>query len=120
MGIDFYGPTSEEFVEAYTAAYDQAPSYHGAGGYAAGLILQKAMEVAGSTDPAAIKTALEGLDIMTFYGHIKFDTSPENHGLQIGHIMINVQWQHDDAGKLVTALVWPLGDKAAETIYPLR
>jgi ABC-type branched-subunit amino acid transport system substrate-binding protein len=105
-------------VETYEAAYDQEPSYHSAGGYAAGLILQKAIIDADSTESEAIKAAMDNMDILTFYGHIKFDTSEEAHGLQIGHDMVDIQWQTDDQGNLIKQVVWPLEGATAETLYP--
>jgi branched-chain amino acid transport system substrate-binding protein len=119
-GFEWFGPTGAEFVEAYTAAYDEEPSYHSAGGYVAGLILQKAIMDAGSYDPAAVKAALDAMDVLTFYGRVKFDTSAESHGLQIGHSMIYIQWQKDDAGNLMKQVVWPLEGATADTIYPVR
>jgi branched-chain amino acid transport system substrate-binding protein len=118
LGIEWYGPSVEEFVSAYNEAYGENPSYHAAGGYIAGLILQKAIEDAGSTDPEAVKAAMDDLDILTFYGRIKFDTSPDNHGLQIGHDMVYIQWQ--DNGGLVKELTWPLAAATAETLFPLQ
>lgn len=118
-GMEFFGPSSEEFVSAYTAAYDEEPSYHSAGGYAAGLVLQKAIINADSTDPALIKEALDAMDILTFYGAIKFDTSAEAHGLQIGHSMVFIQWQAGDDGTLGKQVVWPLAGATAETLYPI-
>ncbi|MEJ2750085.1 MAG: amino acid ABC transporter substrate-binding protein, partial [Anaerolineae bacterium] len=118
-GLDWYGIQGDEFVSAYEAAYDgEEPSYHSAGGYAAGLILAKAIEDADSVDPDAVRAALEDMDLLTFYGHIKFDTSAENHGLQIGHSMVYIQWQEDDSGNLVKQVVWPLEGATAETLYP--
>jgi branched-chain amino acid transport system substrate-binding protein len=46
------------------------------------------------------------MDIGTFYGNIKFDTTPEASGLQIGHDMVYVQWMKDD-GKYSKEVVWP-------------
>lgn len=119
-GLEWYGPSVEEFVSAYKAKFNEEPSYHSAGGYGAGLILQKAIEKAGSLDTEKVKAALEGLDMLTCYGHIKFDTSAENHGLQIGHEMVYIQWQKDAQGKLVKQVVWPEEGKSAEAVYPLR
>ncbi|GAB4503282.1 MAG: amino acid ABC transporter substrate-binding protein [Anaerolineales bacterium] len=115
-----FGPTGAEFINAYKAAYGEDPSYHAAGGYVAGLILQKAIETAGSLDTEALKSALDGMDMMTFYGHIKFDTTPENHGLQIGHSMVYIQWQKDASGALVKQVVWPAEGKTAEPVYPIK
>jgi branched-chain amino acid transport system substrate-binding protein len=117
-GLEWFGSLGADFVKAYEAAYDEEPSYHSIGGYAAGQILQKAIMDADSTDPMAIKAAMEKMDILTCYGHIKFETSPEAHGLQIGHDMVYIQWQKDDAGNLVKQVVWPLEGATAETLYP--
>jgi len=120
VGLEWLGPLGTEFVETYEAAYDQQePSYHSAGGYVAGLILQKAIMAADSIDPEAVKTAMDNMDILTFYGRIKFDTSEEAHGLQIGHDMVYIQWQKDDQGNLMKQVVWPLEGATAETLYPL-
>jgi branched-chain amino acid transport system substrate-binding protein len=116
-GLEWFGPSGEEFVADYIAKYDEEPSYHSAGGYAAGLILQKAIMDAGSYDPEAVKAALDAMDILTFYGRIKFDTSPEAHGLQIGHSMVYIQWQ--DIDDLHKEVVWPLEGMTADTVYPI-
>jgi branched-chain amino acid transport system substrate-binding protein len=116
-GMSFFGPSSSEFTAAYVAEYGEDPSYHAAGGFVAGLLLQKAIEDAGSTDTAAVKTALDAIDIITFFGHMKFDTSAENHGLQIGHSMVYIQWQ--DPSALAKQVVWPAEGATAETLFPL-
>ncbi|MGD2104206.1 MAG: amino acid ABC transporter substrate-binding protein [Anaerolineae bacterium] len=112
------GPTGDEFVEDYEAAYDEEPSYHSAGGYVAGLILQKAIMEADSVDTMAVKEALDAMDMTTFYGDIKFETSADAHGLQIGHSMVYIQWQRDDEGNLVKEVVWPPGGATADPLYP--
>ncbi|MCA9957189.1 MAG: ABC transporter substrate-binding protein, partial [Anaerolineales bacterium] len=116
---EWFGPLGEEFVSAYEAAYDgEEPSYHSAGGYAAGLILQQAIIAADSTDPAAVKAALDAMDLLTFFGHIKFDTTAEAHGLQIGHSMVYIQWQ-EGADGLAKQVVWPAEGATADTLFPL-
>jgi len=117
-GLEWFGPLGDEFVKAYEAAYNEEPSYHSIGGYAAGLILQKAIIDADSTDPEAIKAALDKMDILTCYGRVKFETSPEAHGLQVGHDMVYIQWQKDAQGNLVKQVVWPLAGATAELLYP--
>ena len=119
LGKPWYGPTGEEFAAAYEAATGEKPTYHVAGGYMTGLVLQKAIEDADSVDPEKVKAALEAMDIFTFYGGIKFDTSPEAHGLQIGHQMVVAQWQEDDAGELVRKVIWPADVANAEPLYPV-
>jgi ABC-type branched-subunit amino acid transport system substrate-binding protein len=119
LGRPWYGLTGEEFASAYEEMTGEKPTYHVAGGYVAGLVLQKAIEDADSTDPEAVKAALEAMDIFTFYGGIKFDTSPEAHGLQVGHEMVVAQWQKDDAGELVRKVIWPANVANAEPLYPI-
>lgn len=119
-GLEWFGPTGTEFFDRYMAAYTEEPSYHSAGGYVAGLVLQKAILDAGSYDPEAVKAALDAMDILTFYGRIKFDTTAEAHGLQLGHSMVYIQWQRDDAGSLLKQVVWPPEGATADTVYPIR
>ncbi|MHB8069647.1 MAG: amino acid ABC transporter substrate-binding protein [Desulfobaccales bacterium] len=108
QNVEWFGPTVPDFLSAYKAKYgNEEPSYHSAGGYAAGLILQKAIEKAGSTETDKVKAALDAEDMYTFYGKIKFDTSPKAHGLQLGHEMIIIQWQKGKDGKPVKTAVWP-------------
>jgi ABC-type branched-subunit amino acid transport system substrate-binding protein len=114
-GSSWIGPTGEDFVTEYKAAYGEDPSYHAAGGYAAGLLLQYAIQTADSIDPDAIKAAIDAADLTTFYGNLKFDTSADAHGLQIGHAMVVVQWDND----LVKQVVWPESAATAAPIYPL-
>ncbi|MFN2202019.1 MAG: amino acid ABC transporter substrate-binding protein [Caldilineaceae bacterium] len=115
-GMRWFGPSAAEFTDAYVAAYDEDPSYHAAGGYAAGLILQDAIERAGSVDSEAVKQALDETDVLTFFGHIKFDTSEEAHGLQTGHDMVYVQWQETGDGELDKQIVWPAEGATADLI----
>lgn len=120
VGVEWYGPTGPEFVSAYTTAFGEEPSYHAAGGYIAGLILQRAIEKAGSTANDAVKAAMDSMDVLTFFGHIKFRTDAAAHGLQVGHDMVYIQWQKGADGKLVKQVTWPLEGKTADLIYPIR
>lgn len=119
LGIEWFGPSGADFATAYEAASGDKPTYHAAGGYAAGLVLQKAMLDAGSADPEKVKAALEAMNIFTFYGGIQFDTTPEAHGLQISHEMVVAQWQKDAEGKLVRQVIWPADVATADPVYPI-
>ncbi len=118
-GATWIGPSVSDFVSEYKAAYSEDPSYHSAGGYAAGLILQAALEAAGSTDTEQVRTAMDGLNLMSFFGTTKFDTSAENHGLQLSHDMVYIQWQKDASGTLGKQVVWPAAAKTADALYPI-
>ena len=112
-GAEWVGPTIKEFVQAYKDAYGEEPSYHSAGGYTAGLVVQKAIETAGTLDTNKVKEALDAANLMTFYGPVKFDTSEKSHGLQSGHEMVYVQWQ-DEGGTLTKEIIWPDAAKTAK------
>jgi ABC-type branched-subunit amino acid transport system substrate-binding protein len=118
LGMEWFGPTGEEFASAYQVAYGDPPTYHVAGGYAAGLVLQKAIIDADSIDPDAVKAALNAMNLMTFYGGIQFDTSEEAHGLQIAHKMVVAQWQKNDAGELVRVVIAPADVRTNDPLYP--
>jgi len=113
-GLAWYGLSAAEFTKEYKAKWNEDPSYHSAGGYVAGLILQKAIEDAGSTDPEKVRAALDKMDLLTFYGRVKFSTEAKTHGKQIAHEMVYMQWQKDATGKLVKQMVWPLEAKTAD------
>jgi len=115
LGLEYYGISVADFTKNYKEKYKENPTYHSAGGYVAGLLLQKAIEMAGSTDSAKVKAALDKMNLMTFYGVIKFDTA-KAHGLQVGHDMVYIQWQRDAKKKLVKRVVWP---EAAATGKPV-
>src|SRR6266581_1049648 len=65
-----------EYVKAYKAKFSSSddPDYHVAESTAACLAFQKAIENAGSLDPSKVRDALASLDVMTFFGQIKFDS----------------------------------------------
>jgi len=119
LGMEWFGPTGEEFAAAYEAAFGDPPTYHVAGGYTAGLILQKAIIAADSTDPDAVKAALNAMNVMTFFGGIQFDTSEDAHGLQIAHKMVVAQWQMNEAGELTRVVIAPADVRTADPLYPI-
>ncbi len=112
--VPWYSISVKDFIAEYQAKYKADPSYHSAGGYMAGLLLQKAIEETGGVDPAQIKAYLDTADLLTFYGHIKFSTDAKTHGKQTAHSMVYIQWQKDSAGKLAKQIVWPLEAKSAD------
>ena len=119
MGKEWFGPTGEDFAAAYEAAYGDPPTYHVAGGYTAGLVLQKAILDADSVDPDAVKAALNDMDLFTFFGGIQFDSTDEAHGLQIAHKMVVAQWQLNAAGELERVIIAPADVRTADPLYPI-
>ncbi len=68
---DVFGST-EAFTEAVRKKTGQDPDYVHASSAAALVVLQKAIEKAGTLDREKVRKALTELDIVTFYGPIKF------------------------------------------------
>jgi branched-chain amino acid transport system substrate-binding protein len=113
-----FGPTTAEFVKAFEAKYHAKPDYHAASGYTAGIILQHAIEKAGSLDPEKVTAALNATNVTTFFGQTKFFTDPGHHGLQEAHEMVLAQWQKTN-GKLGRQVVWPTDAESAPLLYPI-
>lgn len=115
-----FGPTVEQFAKDYKAKYNVEPSYESAGGYATGLVLQHAIEQAGTLDSDKVAGALNATDVTTFYGRTKFATAANEHGLQQGHNMVLAQWQKDKSGKPIKQVIWPDASKSAPIQYPIQ
>jgi branched-chain amino acid transport system substrate-binding protein len=111
-----FGPTPEQFTKDFVAKYSIAPAYHAAAGYASGLLLQHAMEKAGTIDPEKVANEFDKMDVTTLYGRTKFSNDPKEHGLQIGHDMVLAQWQLKN-GKLTKEVIWPKSAKTADILY---
>src|SRR5262249_50205132 len=67
--------TSEDYAKAFTTRYNVVPDYGEASSPACAVVLQKAAEKARSIEPVALRDALAGLEVLTFYGPIKFGPS---------------------------------------------
>jgi branched-chain amino acid transport system substrate-binding protein len=113
-----FGPTTAEFAKAFQDKFHLKADYHAASGYTSGVVLQHAIELAGSIDPEKVTAALNGMDITTFFGHVKFMTDPGHHGLQAAHEMVLAQWQMVN-GKLGRQVVWPQAAKSADLLFPI-
>jgi branched-chain amino acid transport system substrate-binding protein len=111
-----FGPTAASFAQAFQAKFKIEPGYHAAGGYTAAMLLQRAIEQAGSIEPAKVAEVLNAMDVTTMFGRTKFSTDPKEHGLQIGHEMVLAQWQKK-AGAVVKEVIWPKAAKTAEMVY---
>jgi branched-chain amino acid transport system substrate-binding protein len=107
-GIDVFG-TPGNYAQMYQSQFGHAPSYQSAESTAAGLAFQYAIEKAGSINPQKVRDALAGLDIMTFYGEVRFDST----GANTYKPMATIQIQN---GSVVT--VYPSNIANAQLMYP--
>jgi branched-chain amino acid transport system substrate-binding protein len=103
--------TVAQYVAAYKVKYPGIgdPDYHVAESTAACLALQRAIENAGSLDPTKVRDALAALDVMTFFGQIKFDSR----GINIYKPMVVEQIQNG-----VHHTVFPADVADAKPQYP--
>ena len=105
--------TPRDYAAAFQAAhrdYAQVP-YQTAESTAALIAFQHAIEQAGSLDSEAVRAAFANLDVMTFYGRIKFDAR----GVNMYKPMAVEQLQPD--GKIYTVFPSDVAEKAA--LYPM-
>jgi len=111
-GLPWIGPSQDEFVSLFKAALgkDVIPDYHAAEAGAAVLALVMGIENADSVDSDKVHKALGDLTFMSFYGSWDVDET----GKQIGHPMVNVQWQNGN--RLIVA---PAAAKTGDILYPM-
>ena len=105
---DYFG-SAFEYSERYKARWGTPPPYQSASATAAALALYLAIEDAGSLDADAVRASLRDLDVSTFYGRIKFDSTGKNVSRQMGTVQI-----HNEEA----AVVAPAAAAVADLIYP--
>jgi len=86
-GDDPWGST-KAFYDEFVAREKSDPDYVHAAAAAALVALQKAIEKAGTIDKAKVRDALAALDIVTFYGPIKFSANGMNGGRDLPIIQV--------------------------------
>lgn len=101
--------TSAEYAKQFEKKYGHVPDYHNAESTATCLAFQYAIQNAGSLDPQKVRDALAALNVVTFYGILKFD----DRGINVFKPMAVNQIQK---GNLVT--VWPSAVQNAQPAYP--
>lgn len=79
---------SNDYAVRYGRDHGRAPTYQAAGATAAALVLQLAIEQAGTTGSRAVRDALRSLDIETFYGPVNFDRKGRNAAKLMGAIQV--------------------------------
>jgi branched-chain amino acid transport system substrate-binding protein len=102
--------TPESYNSLYKQTFNYEPAYQSADATAVGVAFVKAIEAAGSTEPAKVRDAIAKLDFMSFYGQIKFD----ERGINVNKPMAVEQWQN---GRRVT--VWPSDVAEVKAQWPM-
>jgi len=70
-GEGVFGKTAD-YVAEFEKEYGSLPDYAEASASAAGVILQLAIQSAGSLEPNSVRDALENMNATTFYGNVRF------------------------------------------------
>ncbi len=90
---------TQTYVKLFENKFGEKPDYHASSGSAAGVVLQLAIEKAGSLNTEAVRQALKSLDVkLAVWPGIKFNDKGQN--VKTEHPVIQVQ-----NGKFV--VVWP-------------
>ena len=112
VGLAWIGPSQDEFVALFKKALGKEiiPDYHAAEAGAQVFAYVLAVEKANSIATDKVRAALGDLTFMSFYGGWDVDDT----GLQVGHSMVDVQWQ---MGKRV--IVWPEEAQTGGFAYPM-
>lgn len=84
---DVFGSTAA-FYKEFVEREKKDPDYVHASAAAALVVLQKAIEKAGTLDKAKVREALADTDVMTFYGPVKFGANGMNQGRALPIIQV--------------------------------
>ena len=85
---DVFGST-ENFDRLFEAKYKKTPDYAQAASSAAGVVLQSAIESAGTITPEKVRDVLASKTFDTFYGPIKFGPTGQN--IQADNPVLQIQ-----------------------------
>jgi branched-chain amino acid transport system substrate-binding protein len=70
--------TSKSFSDYWSKRYGEQVTYFSAAGFVSGMLMQFALEKAGSFDQNKLRDALRAIDVETFFGKFKFDEKGKN------------------------------------------
>ncbi len=89
VGAFFWNPAEDSgFTKAYKQAYGTTPAPDSVGPYYDAFVLERALQLAKSTNPTAIRNALKKVNLKEAWGTIKFDAHNQAHpnvALQVAH-----------------------------------
>jgi branched-chain amino acid transport system substrate-binding protein len=80
-GKDIFGQTSN-FVKLFRAKYNSEPDYGQASAALCGALFQLAIERAGSLDREKVRDELARMDVVTFFGPVKFGANGQINSLE--------------------------------------
>ena len=115
-GVEWFGPTKEEFIQYFKSVAKQMggqevdPGYH-AGWSAEGVLaILYGVQKAGTVEADKVLEVLRNARFMTFFGEFKLDPTTN---LNVAHSMVVIQWQGGNR-----YVVWPAGVAEGKLVYP--
>ncbi|MEM4438914.1 MAG: amino acid ABC transporter substrate-binding protein [Pyrobaculum sp.] len=115
-GVEWFGPTKEEFIQYFKRAAREMggkevePGYHAAWGAMGVLTILYGVYKSGDVDSRNVLEALKKARFMTFFSEFRLD--PANN-INAAHSMVVTQWQ---GGERVT--IWPRDVAHSHLKYP--
>ena len=104
-----YQPNDHKlFLELFIKKFNTTPAYHAAQTFAAGQILETAINKTKSFDKNAIRKVLSTMDAISIIGRYKVDHT----GMQIRHFQVILQHQTDKK-----EVVWPESLATAKPMF---
>ncbi|HEU6436262.1 MAG TPA: ABC transporter substrate-binding protein [Nitratidesulfovibrio sp.] len=106
-------PGAREFAEKYKAAHGDYPSYHGALAYASVYVVKDAVERAKALTTEDINAAMKGVDMMTAFGPVKFESRDgyQNQNFIDTLALQVLQGKHET--------IWPERYASAKPVFPI-
>lgn len=101
--------TAAEFGADFEEQFGYTPGYHTASGVAAGVILEKVLERAGTLDTEAVREELLAFDEEIFWGPTAWDETGQN--ITGASVAVQIQDQQIEA-------IWPEAAATADPVYP--
>ncbi len=112
--MSYSGPlfgSAVDYAVLYAEAFGEGPTYHSAAASQSALLLQLAIEEAGTIHTGPVREALRAYSGTTFWGPTRWDRRGQN----VGGATVTFQIQNDE---IVT--VWPREAAWAEADHPAR
>jgi branched-chain amino acid transport system substrate-binding protein len=107
VGGDVFA-SARDFDRQFRERFGYAADYHVASGAVDVLVYKLAIERANSLDARKVRDSLTNLDVETFYGRVKFETSGQ---IAMGQVLIQIQ-----EGKIVP--VYAFGKTLGKAVFP--
>lgn len=115
-GVEWFGPTREEFIQYFKKVAKQMggqevePGYHAAWAAEGVLTILYGVQKAMSVKSDKVLSVLQKARFMTFFSEFKLDPTTN---LNVAHSMVVIQWQ--DGNRVV---VWPPDVAEGKLVYP--